>query len=74
LLLSVVAVFASPRLPQSQDYHRIADVRTWLGIPNALNVLSNLPFALVGVLGLAATLSAAPARCAAFREPWERWP
>jgi hypothetical protein len=74
LFASVVAVFASPRIPQPQDYHHMADLRTWLGIPNALNVLSNLPFALVGVLGLAATLSVAPDSRAAFDEPWERWP
>jgi hypothetical protein len=74
LFASVVAVFAAPRIAQAQDYHRMADERAWFGIPNALNVLSNLPFALVGVLGLAATLSVAPARGAAFDEPWERWP
>ncbi len=40
--------------PLSQDpaYHRFADDRTFGGIPNALNVLSNLAFVLVGGLGL----------------------
>jgi hypothetical protein len=32
--------------------HYFADTRIWLGIPNAADVLSNLPFAVFGVLGL----------------------
>ena len=32
-------------------YHDFADARAWLGIPNAENVLSNLPFALIGAWG-----------------------
>src|SRR5213078_1427388 len=40
------------RIPQSTEYHRFADQRTLLGIPHALNVLSNVPFLLVGVAGL----------------------
>ncbi|VWX60158.1 conserved membrane hypothetical protein [Burkholderiales bacterium 8X] len=31
---------------------RFADDRAWLGLPNAMNVLSNLPFALLGAWGL----------------------
>ena len=51
---AVVVAFAIPPMPQPLAYHRMADERSWLGIPNALNVLSNLPFAIVGALGLAA--------------------
>jgi len=40
------------RFPQSQEYHQFADTRPLLGIPNALNVLSNLPFLLAGIFGL----------------------
>lgn len=39
-------------LPQSQDYHRFADTRSWLGIPNYMNVLTNLMFLVPGILGL----------------------
>ncbi|MBT3343687.1 MAG: alpha/beta hydrolase fold domain-containing protein [Gemmatimonadetes bacterium] len=39
-------------IPQSQEYHAFADTRSWLGIPNLFDVLSNLPFLLVGILGL----------------------
>ena len=40
--------------PVAQDtrYHNFADQNRFFGIPNALNVLSNLPFLLVGVYGL----------------------
>ena len=41
-----------PPIPQSQIYHGFADQRTLLGIPNFWNVVSNLPFILVGALGL----------------------
>jgi hypothetical protein len=41
------------RIPQPEAYHHFADVRTYRGIPNAWNVLSNIPFLLVGWLGLA---------------------
>ena len=41
--------------PIAQDpaYHRFADQRTVLGVPNLWNVASNIPFLLVGVYGLA---------------------
>ena len=38
-------------IPQWADYHAFADARGWLGLPNAANVLSNLPFALIGLWG-----------------------
>ena len=33
-------------------FHRYADGRPWLGIPHAGDVLSNLPFVMVGIMGL----------------------
>lgn len=56
--LLAVAVFA-PALAQPADFHGFADGRAWLGIPHAADVLSNLPFAVWGVVGLLA--------CARFR-------
>jgi hypothetical protein len=41
-----------PPIPQPQNYHRFADGMTLLGIPNFWNVVSNLPFVLVGAAGL----------------------
>jgi hypothetical protein len=49
---AVVGVALLPPIPQPPDYHEFADDRTLLGLANALNVLSNLPFVLVGLLGL----------------------
>ncbi|MEO8344304.1 MAG: ceramidase domain-containing protein [Betaproteobacteria bacterium] len=41
-----------PVVPQPQGYHGFADQRQFLGIPNAADVLSNLAFVIVGLLGL----------------------
>ena len=42
-----------PPVPQDPSYHQFADQRTLLlGIPNFWNVISNLPFVLVGAMGL----------------------
>ena len=51
VLLLVIGLLHSP-IPQSQSYHQFVDLRTWFGINNAWNVLSNLPIALVGIWGL----------------------
>jgi hypothetical protein len=54
-----VAVAAlAPRLAQDPRYHRFADTRGLLGVPNALDVLSNAGFAIVGLWGLLAVRSA----------------
>jgi hypothetical protein len=37
---------------QDPSYHRFADRRVFLGLDNAADVLSNLPFLLVGAIGL----------------------
>jgi hypothetical protein len=37
---------------QDPTYHAFADDRTMAGVPNALNVLSNSPFVVVGAVGL----------------------
>jgi hypothetical protein len=56
LLALAVAVFG-PTMAQPQ-VHGFADARTLWGIPCALDVLSNVPFALVGVIGFAAIVCA----------------
>lgn len=64
MALTAVAVLAAsllPPIPQDAVYHRFADERSWLGIPNAANVLSNLPFVVVGVLGLRELIRSTPA-------------
>jgi hypothetical protein len=51
-LLAVTAVAFVPPIPQDPAYHLFVDQRTLYGVPNFWNVVSNLPFVIVGVLGL----------------------
>jgi len=53
IALIVAACAMLPVMLQDPSYHGFADQRQWLGIPNAADVLSNLAFALVGVMGIA---------------------
>jgi ceramidase len=48
----IAAAFWFAPIPQDPAYHEFADRRTLFGIPNFCNVLSNLPFVLVGAFGL----------------------
>ncbi len=50
--VSLLALLLVPPIPQSQTYHSFADQRPLFGVPNFWNVVSNLPFVLVGVMGL----------------------
>lgn len=51
VLISVALLVTDPVL-QKPSYHLLADIRPWLFIPNAADVISNLPFALLGLAGL----------------------
>lgn len=51
-LAAVIAVAMLPAIPQPLGYHNFADKRPLLSVPNAGDVLSNLPFIIVGILGL----------------------
>lgn len=68
----IVVAAALPRFPQPADYHNFADHRGWLGIPGFGDVVSNLGFAVVGVLGLFALLRK-PSRIR-FLDQREKWP
>ena len=50
--VSLIALAFVPPIPQPQSYHQFADQRTLFGVPHFWNVISNLPFILVGALGL----------------------
>ena len=69
-----VTFLGQPPVAQDPAYHLMADHRPLLGIPNCLNVLSNLPFALAGLLGLAAVFGRETGTARVFRDRWERWP
>jgi hypothetical protein len=51
-LAGAMAALLLPPLKQPREYHQFADQRTWLGIPNFLDVTSNVGFLLVGLAGL----------------------
>lgn len=61
LLTAVLALLAaaifSPYVAQSARYHDFADGRVWGSVPFAMDVLSNLPFALWGAIGLAGVVA-----------------
>lgn len=50
--IAIIAMFLVQPIKQSEHYHRFSDEQTLFGIPNFLNVISNLPFLVVGLLGL----------------------
>ncbi|OAY44927.1 uncharacterized protein LOC110618593 [Manihot esculenta] len=52
ILCFVVLMIVTPAIPQSEEYHDFADQREFFGIPNTLNVISNFPFLVIGVIGL----------------------
>ncbi len=52
LALGLGALLLVPPIPQDLAYHRFADERMFLGIPNFGDVASNFAFLLVGVVGL----------------------
>lgn len=46
------ALLAQGQIPQDAAYHRFVDARTIASIPNFWNVVTNVPFAVVGLMGL----------------------
>lgn len=74
LLLSAAlagALVALPPLAQPQSYHDFADPRAFFGLPNFLNVVSNLALLLVAGSGLSLLGRTGGA---VFVERAERWP
>lgn len=51
-LLMVLMALIGPAVGQPAHYHDFADQRIWCGLPHAMDVLSNLPFAAWGLAGL----------------------
>jgi hypothetical protein len=51
-LAAIVGVLLLDPIPQDPAYHDFVDARTIAGVRNFWNVLSNLPFVLVGLYGL----------------------
>jgi len=53
LVAGFAGLLALEPIPQDPAYHLFADTRTFFGIPNFNDVVSNAGFAVVGVLGIA---------------------
>jgi hypothetical protein len=74
-LVVAVVFFLLPRIPQPLAYHLFADQRSCLGIPNFSNVVSNLPFAVIGLWGLIWLLRPkSDPLTEHFLDQRERWP
>ena len=55
---AVIALIINGPIPQDPAYHNFADKRNILGVPNFMNVITNLPFLFIGIAGIAVTLKA----------------
>ena len=64
-----------PPISQPPEYHQFADKRSYFGIPNFFNVVSNLALLFVGIAGLIFLLfSRISSIYSSFSEPCERGP
>src|SRR6185436_10576711 len=70
-LLTIAGAALAPRIAQPPEYIVFVDQRSLLGVPNAFDVLSNLAFSVVGLIGLADKFTR---RSTTFAHPWDRWP
>jgi hypothetical protein len=50
--VAIVITFLMKPIPQDLSYHNFSDGRTFIGIPDFANVISNFPFVIVGTIGL----------------------
>ena len=80
-VLAIVALIAPwlagwflPSFAQPQSFHDYADQRVWLGLPHAADVLSNLPFLVVGAIGLHFVLRGWRTNGNAFSDQRAAWP
>lgn len=73
-IIVIVVDFLLPRIPQPQSYHSFADQRSFLGIPNFNDVVSNVPFAIAGLWGLVFMLGSSSKQLSQhFIDKKERW-
>ena len=70
---ALLAVAFLPPLPEPRQFQGYVDQRAFFGIANFMNVVSNLPFLLVGIYGFAFVARHAQDR-RVFASAPERWP
>jgi len=69
--VGIAALFV-PRTPQPLSCHQFTDRRSWLGIPNFGDVVSNIPFLVAGFWGLGFLCRTSSRE--RFIDAGERWP
>ncbi|RDX64278.1 hypothetical protein CR513_57185 [Mucuna pruriens] len=69
-LCCMCLILFTPRIPRSPKHHRFFDMRNLLGVPNTLNVMTNFPFLVVGVLGLVLVLEGCVFNISSQGEVW----
>jgi hypothetical protein len=74
VLAAAIGLFLVPAIPQEEAYHHFADSRAFFDIPNFFNVVSNVFFLPVGVLGMVFTVHKWSTGWTPFLKPGERWP
>jgi hypothetical protein len=52
VIIAIIAVFSADPIAQDPGYHNFVDQRSMISIPNFVNVLSNLPFIVIGISGI----------------------
>ena len=53
IIIAIVGIFAFVEpIAQNEEYHNFIDSTKIFGVPNFLNVISNLPFLIVGLIAL----------------------
>ena len=50
--VAIITILSIDPIAQPQYYHNFADQRDLLNVPNFFNVLSSLPFVIVGIMGM----------------------
>lgn len=51
-ILFIAVILITAPIPQDPDYHLLTDNRYRFGIPNFADVVSNVPFTIIGLMGL----------------------
>ena len=71
----VLTSIVVPPIPQSIEYHQFIDQRTYFGIPNFFNVISNIILLFSGLVGFTFLLRPRELlKNKTFIDPLERWP
>lgn len=52
VLVAAAVMIGVPPIAQSPAFHHFADTRSWLGVPNFMDVVTNVPFTVAAVIGL----------------------